>query len=324
MKGYPISLFVEDLTKVDPELNSEPHRSFNIREALGPKVLEYLEACYGGSSLSIEVCSKVSIEDSIRDLPADILKARLTFDQLAKFKYGQIYTLDRSVEDLFDKEPTHAIVRKIQSSQWRWGMGDKAWNDVVETYNGIRSFDLDLENFEVRLDFTTGHNERGYSRESRTFLDGVFAFLVYYKGEHVMTLGFSVQTGMKLLVQQVQLKNRKGNRFLFKLPSNRLEFFLSRFALAFPNHTLCIADGADIGRTSLKSYEQGREDLLDRIARDRTWEKDPEGELQMWNQKIAHLREDLPRLKAFYAETGRFKRGSDFKVNGITHYYLVA
>src|SRR3546814_1923886 len=65
-------------------------------------------------------------------------------------------------------------------------------------------------------------------KHSRTPLDGVFAYLVQYKGEHVMTLGFSLINDRQILLQQVQLKNRTGNRWLFRFPENRLEFIIDR------------------------------------------------------------------------------------------------
>lgn len=311
MKGYPLSMFSEDLSKVQLIDEEHPSRSFDVMAALGEDVVNHYESYY-------------SSEDLLGRIPARILQARLTFDQLCKVHYGRTIMMDSSVEDLYKDEPTYAVVRKIGNSMWRWGCGSGVWNEVVEAYDGIKQFDLGIEGFEVRLDFTTGYNERGYSRESRTFLDGVFGFLIYYKGEHVMTLGFSVMEGRKLLVQQVQLTKRKGNRFLFKLPENRVEFFLQCFAKAFPSYKLCIADGADIARINLNSYKRGLEDLKDRIKRDRCWEEDPKAEVKMWREKIQHLEGDLPRLAALYANTGRFTRGTDFTVNRITHYELAA
>src|SRR3546814_4012996 len=80
-------------------------------------------------------------------------------------------------------------------------------------------------------------------KHSRTPLDGVFAYLVQYKGEHVMTLGFSIINDRQILLQQVQLKNRTGNRWLFRFPENRLEFIIDKFRSAFRGYRIHIVDG---------------------------------------------------------------------------------
>src|SRR3546814_5464994 len=125
---------------------------------------------------------------------------------------------DSKTHDAFDANPSHELLRKIKSSIWRWSLNDKSRNEVVDAYAAIRSFDLGIEGLEVTLDYTNGYNEQGMGKHSRTPLDGVFAYLVQYKGEHVMTLGFSIINDRQILLQQVQLKNRTGNRWLFRFP----------------------------------------------------------------------------------------------------------
>lgn len=308
MLGYSLSMFEKDLKRVPAHRTKHPVRTFNLLETLGPRVCQWAED------------NEFDPDTLVRRLPASVLLRKLTFDQICKTRYSQMFMMDSSVEELFRDRPEFSIVRKIDNSMWRWGWGSGVWNEVVDAYNGIRNFTVPVEGFDVRLDFTTGCNQRGYSRESRTFLDGVFGFLLYYKGEHVMTLGFSVMKGRRLLLQQVQLTQRKGNRFLFKLPANRLEFFLHCFAQAFPHHTLCIADGGDICRVSLASYTDNLETALNRL------ESNPDARYQQDKEecesKIAHLSEELPRLERFYANCGEFVRGKQFKVNGIHHYHL--
>ncbi len=314
MKGYALDSFPDCLTKVADEHSAKPLKSFDILAALGPKVETALRGYWGGD---------FEINRAVRDLSAEHVIKLLTVDQLCKFKYSQDIMMSDSVETLFKTTMPFNIIRKVESSMWRWGCGDKSWNEVVDAYNGLRHFSIPVDGFEVRLDFTNGWNERGYSQSSRTFLDGVFGFLVYYKGEHVMTLGFSVARDRRVLVQQVQLTKRKGNRFLFKLPANRVEFFLECFAAAFPAHTICIADGADIAKTNINSYKQGLTEMKARKERGHTWAEDAENEAHL-KAKVKHLKADLPRIAAMYAETGKFKRGEDFKTNGITHYKLAA
>lgn len=336
MIGHPLSSFDGQLFKVPAKFNKRPIETFDVLEALGPKVVAYMRDWRGDDT---------DADTMVRSLSADILTAKLSFDQLCKAHYSQYIMMDQSVEDLFQNDPNYMLARKVQSSMWRWGVGSDVWNEVVECFDGIRDFSIPIDGFDVTLDCTTGHNERGHSREARVFLDGVFGFLLHYKGEHVMTLGFSVTAGRKVLVQQVQLKNRKGNRFLFKLPVNRLEFFLERFAVAFPKHTICIVDGAEIAETNLKSYGRGLGEADDRLARlkdriARDFKAGGDGKLSLrdvaedlkryeleqagFRAKMDHLRADKERLAALYADTGRFQRGDIVKVNGLTHYALAA
>jgi hypothetical protein len=318
MKGYPLTMFTDELTRVPEQFQANPACTFDIEKAVGRDVLEWAQRRYRESDT----------DTLIGRLPKEVFLKRLSFDQLCKYKYGRIFTMDSSVDDMFRYDPKHAIFYKIKSSMWRWGYGSGVWNEVVDAYEGIRRFAIPRDGFEIRLDFTTGLNPYGYSREADVFLDGVFGFLVYYKGEHVMTLGFSFMEGRRLLVQQVQLTHRKGNRFLFKLPANRVEFFLHCFAEAFPQHELCIADGSDIGRKSLQSYKARLAEVLKSLLAeprpDAREEKEYLEEKAYLHAKIEHLTADFDRVAAVYANTGRFSRKDQFEVLDIRHYPLAA
>ena len=338
----PLDAYKETLHRVAPEFNggrgdeNAPWHSFDFYEAIGPHATRYIEQRYvypEGSPLP--PMNKVA-----QNLPLKAF-ARLSFDQLCKVRHSSLIMMDRSVCDHFEKEsPEHMLVHKIESSMWRWGYGRGAWNDIVDAHEGIRNFDLGLEGFEVRLDHTAYVNECGYSEHSRTYLDGVFAYLIYYKGEHVMTLGFSIMGDRRIPIQQVQLAKRRGNRFLFRMPTNRVEFFIQRFREAFPGHKLYIVDGADVGNKSLRSYRAGLERAKDCLARaeaqrerqgytiDRWTNRDiyySREEIAILTAKIEHLEGEIERLRAFYADTGRFRRyRKPLTCNSLNHYPLAA
>ena len=308
MKGYSQTLFKHDLTRVPAHCTKNPGSTLPLAKILGATVLERAADCFGN----------IEPHELVRRLPAKVFQKKFTFDQLCKTRYGQLFTMDSSVEELFRNDPEYHIVQKIQNSMWRWGCGNGVWNELVDAYNGLRSFSIQRPDFDVRLDFTTGYNERGYSQEARVYLDGVFGILIYYKGEHVLTLGFSFMKGRHLLVQQIQLAKRKGNRFLFKIPANRVEFLLQRLSVAFPRHKLCMVDGLDICKTNLCSYRNGLDQVMARSSLDG---HDLE-EKQALELSIAHLTADTSRLVELYANTGSFKRESVIKVNSIRHYTL--
>ena len=310
MVGYELAEFREPLKRVPAHRTKKPAMTLNIEGILGAAFLQK----------SQEIFEDTDLETILRRMPSKFMVKKFSFDQLCKIRYSQFIQMDRTVEALFEDERQYAIVHKIQNCMWRWGCGSGVWNEVVDAYDGIRNFSIPIADFEVRLDFTTGYNERGRSREARIYLDGVFGFLVYYKGEHVMTLGFSVTKGRRLLIQQVQLAQRKGNRFLFRLPPNRVEFFVERFVAAFPRHKVFIVDGTDICKQNLGSYQLGLDRIV-RINEHNTSERIAEERLSL-EESIRHLTAELPRLTALYANTGAFRRCSEYVVNGIKHYRL--
>lgn len=319
MNGVALSTFADTLRKVPVNLNRKPVLAFNAMERIGPHARSYLSARFIAPEF----------EKIAHNLPLKAF-ARLTFDELCKVRFSSTYTMDRSVDDEFRDNPRYTIVHKIANSMWRWGFNRGAWNEIVDAYAGIRDFTLDMPDFEVRLDYTTGHNECGYSEHSRTFLDGVFAFLIYYRGEHVMTVGFSLAGNRRILVQQIQLVKRRGNRFLFRMPTNRVEFFLDRFGAAFPSFTLYLVDGSDVANKSLQSYRNGLANSQERLAKLKgraelsEWDADDlkrhTEAARHFREKIAHLTGDLDRLAALYGATGRYTLGAPLKLNGLTHY----
>lgn len=155
----------------------------------------------------------------------------------------------------FEKNFNYEIIRKLSNSMWRWEMSYKSitsWNTIVDAYNCIRSVKID--NFDITLDYTTSCNEKGYSKFSRTYLDGVFAFLIHYNGEHVMTIGFTVLSNHRILINQVQLVKKHGNRFLFKM-GNRIEWSIDLFHTFFKNFNIYLIKGIDLSQSIYEQYK---------------------------------------------------------------------
>jgi cob(I)alamin adenosyltransferase len=337
--GNHLSMYTETLHEVSKEHNASPWDSFDGMEAIGEDARNYVAALYSDDT------SVPEFNTVVKNLPLDVLH-NLTFDQLCKVKFSSLIMLDSTVCELFEKtSPQHFVVNKILSSMWQWGVGGrKSWNNVVDAYNGIRAFDLALDGFEIRLDHTSYYNEIGWSVHSNTYLDGVFAYLVYHKGEHVMTIGFSIMEKRRILIQQVQLKKRQGNRFLFKMPANRLEHIISRFRAAFPGHKLFVVDGGDIARKNIKNYQDAvanRRVTLERAQKrlaslpealsedqqrlaesDRCSAARAKEMIKETTAKISHLKGDTKRLREFYANSGKYRQGKSLLVNSLTHYAL--
>jgi hypothetical protein len=245
--------------------------------------------------------------------------ADFSFDELCKLKYSSSVMMDGSVYRLFETDANeYRVVEKIRNSMWRWGCGRNVWNEVVDAYNGIRHFSLGLgPEFEIRLDYTTGNNPFGFAEHSRSFLDGTFGFLVYYRGKYVITIGFSIMSGRKLLLQQVQLKEAHGNRFLYQFPSPYLPYIIGRIKAAFPGHSINLVDGQDLVNKTEKDYQQA----LDTAQRS-DWNRDER--VAKLLTCLDHIRSDSKRITAFYQTITPFTfTGKSRRANNLRHYEIV-
>jgi len=216
-------------------------------------------------------------------LPIQCFKGFIPED-IYRLRYGSIVMMHPTVASWLEQQNDYEVVNKIANSQWRYGFGQD-WNTVVAGYNGLKRFDFGLKDVEVRIDMTTGCNEQGYTRYTRTFIDGTFGFLIYYKGVHVLTIGFSFADRKRVLIQQIQLKQKKGNRWLFKMPCSILDYVIDRMTEAFIGMDVYLCKGEDQVNVINQSYDQ-----------------DQEG-------RIKFLTFDAPRLIDFYSkELNNFKR----------------
>lgn len=325
MTGIALYTYQQSLHKVAEEFNEQPWDSFDMVKRLGKRGQRYVPNGWGSAEAAKRAVTNVSLDD-LREF---------SFDEINKIKYSSTSMMDWTVTDFCEKkDPSYMLVHKISSSLWRWSFSRDTWNNVVDAYDAIRSFDLGLPDFEVFLDHTTGFNEQGYSEYSRTFLDGVFAYLVHYRGEHVMTIGFSVVENRRIVIQQIQLVKRQGNRFLFKMPQNRVEHVIGCFRAAFPRHELYLVDGHDVAFKSLKSYRSYKANATLRLSKlaergeQTDWSR-REGDalladIVLYGERIKHLEGDLERLRAFYADTGRYSLGETLLLKELKHYAIAA
>jgi hypothetical protein len=98
----------------------------------------------------------------------------------------------------------------------------------------------------VRITHTRSINTAAWAdhgRDNPIYLDASFGALVHYRGEHVLTIGFAL-SAYGILVAQVQLRQKRGNRFLYKLPLPYLDFALDLLQRTFPDDPLYLVTGA--------------------------------------------------------------------------------
>jgi len=294
MKGLCLRSLSGELHKVSATAAKDPAATIKDSDKKFGRWQEYIKGMLGRGFAFPQDCYK---------LPLQAFEG-FSFDELCKIYYSTSTMMHRSVDDLFETNAQAEIVRKIESSMWRWSIGAGTWNEVVDAYNCIRNFSFGHRDFELRLDYTTSFNPYGRSKYSRIFIDGVFAYLVYYQRRHVMTIGFSIQGSKHLLIQQVQTKDRSGNRWLYRLPHNRLELVVDLFKKSFPTYSLWVIDGSSLAEKTLEDYRQ---------ALQRSERANRADEILEYKNRIDHLSADKPRLAAFYGNVGRFVLGSSKK-----------
>ena len=306
MRGIALTDLTRSLSKVSVHRQAKPAVQIkNLKERLSTGVTTYCERDY----------YEDDIVETYYRLPLRCF-ADFSFDELCKLKYSSQIMMDSSVCTLFENDANeYRVVEKIRSSMWRWGAGRNVWNEVVDAHNGIRTFTLDLgPEFDVHLDYTTGNNPFGYSEHERLFLDGVFGFLIHYRGRHVMTIGFSIMARRVLLLQQVQLKEARGNRFLYQLPTPYLPYVITRMKAAFPRHTINVIDGQDLVNKTTQDYTRALQWADSNGSDDRAHSTALRAALE-------HLHKDRNRIEQFYQNISPFTfTGKSNYTNHLTHH----
>jgi hypothetical protein len=329
MKGLGLDLLKVDLKKVSPRYKRPICAIRNIDKKF-----------FGNYQL---IRKHFGISSFVRDshkLPFGAFTG-FDFDELCKIMYSSCMD-DESIGRFFQKHYQYRVIEKIWSSMHQWGRNaEGAWNEIVDTYECIRHFNFgNHEDFEIRLDHTTGHNRNGLSKHTRTCLDGVFAFLVYYKSKHAMTIGFSFMKGKIILLQQVQVVRGKTS-FLSNIPDNRIEFAIKLFKENFPEHQLYLVDGKNLIENILAEYRNGLSEIIETRNRYResasksTKRKDvkffkeqaEEYELAriLQEAKISHLENDANRLESLYSDAGKYalNRSVHIREHNLSHYAVI-
>lgn len=184
-----------------------------------------------------------------RDLPSEMLLDTFTLEECARIWLQGI--ISSRLSDCFDN--LHPLLWKLTNTHWQWGMS-RSWNLLVRHLDGIKALDFGVPDFSVRLVYLDRFAQAGFAADLPcTFLDAPFALLVDYKGEHALTVGF-VPCSEGILIKQVQLRQHKGNRFLYKLPKPYVEHVLDVFHRAFPADCIHLVTGDSAVQAVVESY----------------------------------------------------------------------
>jgi hypothetical protein len=222
----------------------------------------YLKCSYSKDEwLSIEKNIK---NDKFTPEVEDWIKSRMyknfTIEDIAKLSYSFMYSsTNNRHEFLNEHNPTLWVLEKIKSSYWHTSLISDNWNQVVDSYKAIKNFRIDKKDFSIKLDTTTYHNEKGYSRFNNVYLDGIFSYVLYYKNKPVMNISFNITCDKKgnnvLQLTQLQCVNNKGNRWIYKFGHDYVEQIVNMFMIQFPKHKIQLRKAESLEIEIRDSYE---------------------------------------------------------------------
>lgn len=196
-------------------------------------------------------------------LPTEFFKDLPLSDQVVLAHSDVIMS---NLSESLEKAPETFLLNRVRLCLWYYGTSGTSshWNSLVEAYTKTCTFDFGEPNFTTEIDHPRGFQGRGTGECSKRWLDGALAYRLFYKGEEVATLAFSL-TGDGVLIQQAQMIQKKGNRWAYKLPGTLLDVMVDKFQRHF-DCPIWIVDGASQADYLNKVHPIPVEEIV-RIAR---------------------------------------------------------
>lgn len=185
-------------------------------------------------------------------LSRDILRKAFSEQELYRLWAGSsiLSQLGRAIEE---QDP---LLWKVENCLWQYGF-TRELNRISSCLEGLKRLHLDLPDFELRVTHTYHTNTHGWAEHHEKgrdlYLDAAFGLLFFYKGQHVLTCGFAL-TREGIAVAQIQLREKKGNRFLYKFPKHYVDFVLDLLGEAFGRECLWLVDGRSAVDNIRRSY----------------------------------------------------------------------
>lgn len=314
--AHPRGLTKEELN-VDLTTQSNLHEVMAAKLCAKPRVARYFENRHSigdwynkGESKPLDVLTLAKwLADKGHQLDMFELAPFCTFAEIARFSHEQ--HISGPLSDVINNHPIHMFVRKISLSAWHWGSDSLAWDMLVRFHRMMMNFDLGLPGFDVTFDHShSWMNQRGWAEytgkfqrkesdpKTKPWLDGELGFIISFAGEHVMTVGVS-PVAKGLLVNQIQLAKKKGNRWLYKLPKPHFEFVLDRL------HSACESEGIDMYLVTGESLST----VIKSLYKDLPFNNDAGDHIcRLYNQPLASLTRSEEVLKVnghIYRKVGR-------------------
>jgi hypothetical protein len=221
---------------------------------------------------TIELDFKRDILENIKNI--NVLKKAYSDEEILKMSLSFTYTSPEIFDNYIESNPSIWLATKIKMSMWHSCYSPIRWNFLVDCFERMKTFKIDLPDFEVDID-TSSYiiNEKGYSRNLRVFLDAELAFIIKYKGKHVFTISFNLyelDSKPTFHLCQLQCKETKGNRWLYKLPEKYNIFFTKKLMEHFSDFEFKIKSPSEIITDIRSNYLKNFNYYKDRLQENPT------------------------------------------------------
>ncbi|CAN5219239.1 hypothetical protein BH11CYA1_BH11CYA1_34860 [soil metagenome] len=220
------------------------------------KFAAYCNAYYGESHNKAQAWSGAEpdiavlaglLQERLHDFRLAWLQRHLTSAEILRALHER--TFSGKIDDDIYKHPHYIYGHKLALSAWHWHTKCESskvpWSRVGQFHKFFKAFDFVLPGFDVTIDHSVSWmNRRGHGQYTGrlidpvsgdavegTWLDGEFGLVISRGGKHLLTLGVCT-TNAGILVNQIQLKQKKGNRWLYQLPKPYFEYALERLLVA--------------------------------------------------------------------------------------------
>lgn len=234
--------FVEVFQKVPAVFNATPALAIkDLRKRLlhpyirknFPQIYKPAKAAFEGNSTH-QVKNIESIIALVRYLPDAYVLKKFSTVELIALKASSVICFPTSLEEQMSMSHSYHLWNKACLSSWHKKYKALKWNTFVKFLACLKGLNFGPD-FTFEIDFTTGCNSKGYSCVKRLFIDGEIGLFLQYKGKHVITIALNLVQAEKpqIIIEQIQLVNKRGNRFLYKMGDSYMETLSKSIYFAF-------------------------------------------------------------------------------------------
>ena len=316
LRPQEIPYVLQHVAPEHSECSSKAVPDLEARFRANPEAAAWIVEDYGNTTGSYVSGKWISVDlpgdcfkwqDHWRNIPYELLRQVFTISELCCLWQDEI-VMSRLSEHIRENEP---ILHKVGNSLFHYGeKRGRDYNALVDGVNGLRALSTDLPGFDFRITYTWSYEAQGTAQhkipckadpeKDYIWLDSVFGLMVYYKGEHVLTIGFSIaDNGIR--VSQVQLRSKKGNRFLYHLGCHYFDWAIDVLGRAFGHENLWLVTGDSALDAVIKAYKVW-EPKPEVEARVRDLYNRPLTSYQRTEETVDHRRRVFVRLTRAVAE----------------------
>lgn len=198
-----------------------------------------------------------SVDDFDGDLgrvPIEVLDDVFSISEIVQIWAGQVVSSDISQHI----ERCHPLLEKLRHTLWHFGrQSDPTYNAIVAAWKGLQR--MQWPGGEVRIGYVSAYREDGYAEnvgDERIWVDNDLAAFIHVGGKHVLTVGFGVGHD-GVFLSQVQLRAKKGNRWLFKLDKHYVDVAIDMLRQAF-GLPVWLVEGTSAVTAVRRSYGTGK------------------------------------------------------------------